>query len=329
VRAVRRSRRAEIQHHDPDMTAMRIVFMGTPHFAAVVLKHLVENGRTPVGVVSQIDRPKGRGRHLVPTPVREAADRYRLPVFQPEKLTAQAFAQIAEWKPDLIAVSAYGKILRKNLLDLPALGCINTHASLLPEYRGAAPLNWAIIRGEQRTGVTIMKLDEGMDTGPMFLREEIPIAADDNVAKLTEKAARLAGELLVEALDEIEAGRAVFTPQNEEDATYAPMLSKEDGLIDWTHSASTIERLIRGVTPWPGAQTVIAGKALKILSATADADCEGEPHVVLEAGKTGIVVAAGQGALRIRELQLEGKRAMTAAEFLNGFSVKIGERLGR
>ncbi|MBZ0271032.1 methionyl-tRNA formyltransferase [bacterium] len=307
---------------------MRTVFMGTPRFAAIVLAHLVENGRAPALVVSQPDRPRGRGRHLEPTPVRAVADESHLPLFQPEKLDAEANARIAAEKPELIFVAAYGKILRPRLLDLPPLGCVNAHASLLPKYRGAAPINWAIIRGESVTGVTIMKMDTGVDTGPTFLRREVPIAPDDNAATLTDKTAHVAGELALLALDAIEGGSAEFAPQDDAHATYAPMLEKDDGLIDWTHTAGDIDRLIRGVTPWPGARTTIRGHDATIIAARPERGVTGEPHVVLEAGKNGLLVACGDGALRVTEIKLAGRKAMAVAALLNGFPIEVGERIG-
>ncbi|MCL4234711.1 MAG: methionyl-tRNA formyltransferase [Deltaproteobacteria bacterium] len=308
---------------------MRIVFMGTPAIAATVLRALVLAGRAPVLVVSQPDRPRGRGLGLVPTPVHAVADELGLPVLQPEKIDDAAFDRLREARPDLIVVVAYGKILRKRVLDLPPHGCVNAHASILPQYRGAAPINWAIIRGESETGVSIMKLDEGMDTGPVGLVRRIPIAPDDTAATLTDKLADLAAAAMVEAIDRIETGEMTWTAQGHDRADYAPMLEKDDGLIDWTRPCFEIDRLIRGVTPWPGAQTTLGSKRLKILAATPEPGVDGEPHVILEAGRDGIVVACGEGALRIARLQLEGKKAMDARDFVVGARLVPGDRIGR
>ncbi|MCC6158644.1 MAG: methionyl-tRNA formyltransferase [Deltaproteobacteria bacterium] len=308
---------------------MRIVFMGTPSIAATVLSALVLAGRAPTLVVSQPDRPRGRGLGLVPTPVHEAADQLGLPILQPEKIDDAAFERLRDVRPDLIVVVAYGKILRKRVLDLPPLGCINAHASILPKYRGAAPINWAIIRGETVTGVSIMKLDEGMDTGPVGLVRQVPIAPDDTAATLTEKLAKLAAVAMTDAIDRIEAGELTWIPQDHDLADYAPMMEKDDGLIDWTRPCVEIDRLIRGVTPWPGAQTTLGPKRLKILSASPERGVDGEPHVVVEAGSGGIVVACGEGALRIGRLQLEGKKAMDARDFVSGARLAPGDRIGR
>ncbi len=308
---------------------MRIVFMGTPAIAATVLRALVRTGRAPVLVVSQPDRPRGRGLGLAPTPVHDVADELGLPVVQPEKIDDAAFERLRDARPDLIVVVAYGKILRKRVLDLPLHGCVNAHASILPKYRGAAPINWAIIRGESVTGVSIMKLDEGMDTGPVGLVRTVPIAPDDTAATLTDKLAILAAEAMIDAIDGIEAGELTWTAQDHDRADYAPMLEKDDGLIDWTRPCVEIDRLVRGVTPWPGAQTTLAGKRLKVLVAEPEPGVDGEPHVVLESGPGGIVVACGEGALRIRRLQLEGKKAMDAREFVSGARLGPGDRIGR
>ncbi len=308
---------------------MRIVFMGTPAIAATVLRALALAGRAPTLVVSQPDRPQGRGLGLVPTPVHAAADEIGMPVFQPEKIDDAAFAHLRGERPDLIVVVAYGKILRPRVLDLPRFGCVNAHASILPKYRGAAPINWAIIRGEFETGVSIMKLDAGMDTGPVGLVRRIPIAPDDTAATLTDKLAHLAAAAMIDAIERIEADEMTWSAQDHDRADYAPMLEKDDGLIDWTRPCAEVDRLIRGVTPWPGAQTTLAGKRLKILAASPEQDFDGEPHVILAAGRDGIVVACGEGALRIVRLQQEGKKAMDARDFVGGARLAPGDRIGR
>jgi methionyl-tRNA formyltransferase len=307
---------------------MRIVFMGTPYFAAVVLRAMAHGGYAPSLVVSQPDKPKGRGRRLCPTPVHEAANELGLPITQPPKLDEAAFRAITEVKPDVIAVAAYGKFLKKNLLDLPPLGCINAHASLLPKYRGAAPINWAIIHGEKIAGVTIMKMDEGMDSGPTSLRSEVPISNEDTAETLTQKMADAAASLMVEAMQKLELGEVRFEPQDHAAATLAPMLTKKDGVIDWTRPAEDIDRLIRGVTPWPGAQTTLRGKRLKIVKARAVSDVGAEPGVIARADADGLLVGAGTGSLQLLEVQLEGKKCMDVGCFLCGMPINSGQVLG-
>ncbi|HEY7584905.1 MAG TPA: methionyl-tRNA formyltransferase [Candidatus Deferrimicrobiaceae bacterium] len=302
--------------------------MGTPAFAVPSLSSLAESENVTL-VVTNPDRPSGRGQALAMPPVKAEAQRLGLPVFQPEKAKhPDSVARIAAEKPDLIVVAAYGHILPKPMLDIPPYGCINVHASLLPKYRGAAPINWAVARGETVTGVTIMKMDVGMDTGPMLLVREMPIDGDDTARTLYDKLSLLGAEALAEALIKLHAGTLKETPQDDALATYAPMLKKEHGEIDWSRPATEVRNLIRGMTPWPSATAFHEGKSLKILSATVR-EGHGEPGEVLEAGRDGMVVACGEGALALGLVQPEGGRAMPSTDYARGRRVKKGDRLSR
>ncbi|HPM76638.1 MAG TPA: methionyl-tRNA formyltransferase [bacterium] len=304
---------------------MRMFFFGTPQFAATILTRLLVAGMTPELVVTQPDRPAGRNRQLTPPPVKEVALAHNLPVLQPEKITRQVREELAARKPDVFVVAAYGKILRPAMLVVPPHGCINAHASLLPHYRGAAPVNWMLVNGETQTGVTIIKMDAGIDTGPVLAERAVPIAADDNAGTLLVKLADLAGDLLIETLPRYLAGDIQPQPQPAE-GSYAPILRKEDGLLDWTQSASAIVNRVRGMTPWPGAYTFWQGKTIKILQAEAAAG-HGAPGEVLQAKKD-LLVAAGEGAVALRQLQMQGKKEMPAAAFLNGVPLAVGDIFG-
>lgn len=305
---------------------MRFVYMGTPQYAATILRYLLDQNLRPTLVVSRPDRPAGRNRRLTPPPTKVVAQEAGLPIFQPEKITADAREKILAEKPDAIVVAAYGKILRPALLNAPPLGCVNAHASLLPAYRGAAPINWALAAGETQTGVSIMLMDEGIDTGPVLAKRVLPIQPEDDAGALLIKLAELAGPLLVETLHAWAAGRITPEPQPEQGASYAPMLAKEDGRLDWTRGATALVDHLRGMNPWPGAQTTWQDKGLKVLRAEATSG-RGAPGEVLVAKKE-LIVAAGEGALRLLEVQLQGKKAMDAASFLNGVHVRAGDRLG-
>jgi len=310
------------------VTPFRVVFMGTPAFAVPSLS-AVAGSETVTLVVTNPDRPSGRGQALSIPPVKAEALRLGVPVFQPEKAKhPDSVTRIAAENPDLIVVVAYGHILPKSILDIPPLGCWNVHASLLPKYRGAAPINWAVARGERVTGVTIMKMDVGMDTGPMLLVRETPISGDDTAGTLFDRLSRLGAEALSEALRRLHEGTISETPQDDRLATHAPMLTKEHGRIDWSRPAVEVRNLVRGMTPWPSAFTTHAGKALKILSATV---CEGrgEPGEILEIGRDGIVVACGEGALALGRVQPEGGREMSSREYAQGRRMAKGERLSR
>ena len=327
---------------------MKIVFMGTPDLAAEVLDTMMKNGCEVTLAVTQPDRPKGRGKSVIKTPVHECADRWGIPVFSPVRVKRpEAVERLREEAPDLIVVAAFGQILSKEILDLPRLGCVNVHASLLPAYRGAAPIQWAVINGEEKSGVTIMQMDEGLDTGDILLQEEIPLVADETGESLYNKMAKLGGELLVKALPMIEQG--TLTPVRQDDAAscYAPMLQKEMGNIDWTMPAVKIERLVRGLNSWPGAYTFMNGKMLKIWRAEVcgaggcggAASAAGEPSDVPAAGaepgtvvgtdKKKIYVACGEGVLALTEVQYEGKKRMNTQAFLLGAKVEPGQKLTR
>ena len=247
---------------------MRIIFMGTPEFAVPSLKALIESEDKVIAVVTQPDKPKGRGLEVVPPPTKVLAEKHGISVLQPQKIkTEEFFNELQKFNPDLICVVAYGKLLPKNILDMPPHGCINVHASLLPKYRGAAPINWAIIRGEKVTGITTMKMDVGMDTGDMLLKREVQIDDEDNGETLSEKLSHVGAELLIDTIRLLKKGELQPIPQDHSQATYTPMLEKEHGKIDWEKPAEEIRNLIRGTLPWPGAYTTLDGKLLKIYRA--------------------------------------------------------------
>ncbi|MFZ5899581.1 MAG: methionyl-tRNA formyltransferase [Bacillota bacterium] len=311
---------------------MRVVFMGTPEFAVVSLRTLVEAGVEVVSVVTQPDRPKGRGKKLCPPPVKEYAVAKGLPVLQPQSIKDSAFKELlAELSPHVIAVVAYGKILPKEILDIPPLGCINVHASLLPKYRGAAPIHWAIINGETETGVTTIFMDQGMDTGDMILQARIKIEPDDTAGSVHDRLAVLGGQLLLKTLRHLAEGTAFRIPQDHSRATYAPLLTKEDEIIDWRKTAQQIVNHIRGMNPWPGAQTTYRGQVLKLWRAEV-ADGEGrasEPGTILAADVfQGIIVQAGEGRVRLCGLQPAGRKPMDAGAFLRGYRLDVGTNLG-
>jgi methionyl-tRNA formyltransferase len=315
------------------MAAMRIIFMGTPELASVSLKALIAwPALEVVGVVTQPDRPRGRDLKLSFSPVKEAALRANLPVFQPERAREESFiGELKTLQPELIAVAAYGQLLPKTILDLPRLGCLNVHTSLLPRYRGAAPIQWAIINGDSETGVTIMKMDPGMDTGHILTQEKTPIAPHDNAETLHDRLAKIGAELLLRTIPDYAAGKIIPQPQPLEGVSHAPKIKKQDGRIDWSLPAQAIANRIRGLVPWPGAFTWLPEESkphlLKLWQAEA-IEGSGDPGEVLAADKTGIVVGCGLGALRIRVLQREGGRPLSAEEFLAGHFVQAGNRLG-
>ena len=311
------------------MTGLRIVFMGTPGFACPTLQTLVDRGERVVGVVTQPDRPKGRGQQLQPPPVKVLAERHGIPILQPLKLRVpEAIEEIRVMAPDLIVVVAFGQILPQSLLDIPPRGCINVHASLLPRYRGAAPLNWCIINGETETGVTTMLMNAGLDTGDMLVKRATPIGPDEDAASLHDRLAVLGAATLAETLDLLVAGRLVPEKQNDALTCYAPLLKKEHGRIDWAREPAAIRNLVRGLTPWPGAYSSLGGKLLKI-SRVACGVGSGTPGTLLRVGRDGIEVACRGGSVLIQELQLEGKRRMAAGEFLAGHPLEPGMLLGQ
>ncbi|NLJ96410.1 MAG: methionyl-tRNA formyltransferase [Clostridiales bacterium] len=310
---------------------MKVIFMGTPDFAVSSLKTIIEAGHEIIGVVTQPDKARGRGGKKSFPAVKVAALEYNLDVYQPVKVRDPKFIQmIADLQPDVIVVAAFGQILPKELLEIPPYGCINVHASLLPKYRGAAPIQAAIINGEEETGVTIMYMDVKLDTGDMILWDSIPITDEDTGGSLHDKLAQLGGELLVKALDQLKDGSAKRIPQDHKSATYVKMMDKEMGNIDFTKSAISIERMIRGLNPWPSAYTQLGEKALKIWSAeVVECSLEAKPGEVIDVNKDYFTVMTGKDALIIRELQLEGKKRLSCDAFLRGYPIEKGIVLGR
>ena len=304
--------------------------MGTPAFAVPSLAALSARENVTL-VLCNPDRPAGRGQVMVSPPVKEEAARRGIPVFQPERARhPEAVARIAAEAPDLIVVVAYGHILPKSILDLPKTMCVNVHASLLPKYRGAAPINWAVARGETETGITIMKMDEGMDTGPILHVRRMPIGGEDTAETMFGKLAELGAEALVEALGLLRKGALPEIPQNGAQATYAPMLKKEHGKIDWGRKASEIRDLVRGMTPWPSAAAMHGGRRIKILSCAVAAEnpaFAGEPGEVVDAGRGGVCVACGSGVLRLVSVQPEGGKVMDAWAYAQGHRLGKGDRL--
>ena len=302
--------------------------MGTPEFAVPSLQALIESEDEVIAVVTQPDKPKGRGLEVAPPPTKVPAEIHGIHVLQPQKIkTDDFFNELKKFNPDLICVAAYGKILPKNILDLPPYGCANVHASLLPQYRGAAPINWAIIRGEKITGITTMKMDEGMDTGDMLLKKELPIEDEDTGETLSQKLSHIGAALLIETIKLLKEGKLNPIPQDHSQATYAPILKKEHGKIDWEKPAEEIKNLIRGTLPWPGAYTTLGGKPLKIYRARVS-EGVGKPGEVIKSDSWILKVATGKDALDILELQVEGGKRLKAEEFLRGRNIKEGAVLG-
>lgn len=312
---------------------MKIIFMGTPDFAAGALEALVRAGHDILLTVTQPDKPKGRSSELVPSPVKVCALEHGIPVFQPRRIKApEAVEELRRYEADIFIVAAFGQILSQEVLDIPHYGCLNIHASLLPKYRGASPIQHVIIDGEEKTGVTIMQMDAGIDTGDMLYKKEIPIQNTDNYETLHDKLTILGGQAIVEALTLLEQGKLTPEKQREEESCYAPLIDKSMGEIDFSQTAAVIDRKIRGMTPWPSAFTSYRGKQLKIWRAEPDGsvnqDTAHSPGEILRTDKNSVTVAAGEGALRIFELQLEGKKRMTAHDFLLGVKMQPGELLG-
>ena len=309
---------------------MRIVFMGTPDFAVPSLRKLVECGHQVCGVFTQPDKPKNRGMKLLPTPVKEYAMSVGIPVFQPATLRdGSALEQLRQLEPELIVVAAYGKILPVEILQLPPLGCINVHSSLLPKYRGAAPINWAILNGERETGVTIMYMAEGLDTGDMLASSATPIDLNESAQQLHDPLAQMVADLLPQVLEQLEQGTAVAVPQDDALSCYAPMLSRALSPIDWTRTATEIHNQVRGLTPWPSATAMVDGVRCKITgTAVTDQKTAQAPGTCVKADKHGLQVACGQGTvLEILELQPDGKKAMAAHAFLLGHPMKEKEAI--
>ena len=320
---------------------MRIVFMGTPDFSVPALKALVEAGHQVIAVVTQPDKPKGRGKEVQMTPVKIQAMEYGIPVYQPAKVREASFVEVLKGlEADVYVVIAFGQILPKAVLELPKYGCINIHASLLPKYRGAAPIQWCVIDGERETGITTMMMAEGLDTGDMLEKAVIPIEEKETGGSLHDKLSMAGGDLILSTLKKLEEGTLVRTPQTDEGTCYAKMLTKSLGDIDWNQGAVSIERLIRGLNPWPSAYTMWNGKTIKIWAADVIAGREAAdflsesgvpaetgtaPGTVVCSDKRGLVVCTGGGLLSIRELQMEGKKRMDTPAFLRGYPIPAGD----
>jgi methionyl-tRNA formyltransferase len=306
-----------------------IVFMGTPQIAAVTLEQLIQGPDPIVGVVTQPDRPAGRGQESLPSPVSRVAESLGIPVVAPGKIRdPELLKTLKGWDPQIIVVVAYGRILPKTILDLAPYGCLNVHYSLLPKYRGPAPAAWTIINGESVAGVTTMKLVEKMDAGPIYLQEATAVAPDETAGSLQAKLAPIGARLLFETLRRLKVGSLIAEEQDESAVTFAPILKKEDGLIDWAQPALMIERRVRGFDPWPGAYSHIGGKLLKIFRATVVlADTKGSPGEVMRADAGGLWVATSSGLLGLEEVQLENRKRLSVVEFLRGARIKPGDRL--
>ena len=310
---------------------MKIVFMGTPDFAVGTLEALIQAGHELIGVVTQPDKPKGRRKTLMAPPVKEVALKHQIPVYQPQKVRETEFTEtLRRLAPDVIVVAAFGQIITKEILEIPRYGCINVHASLLPAYRGAAPIQWAVINGEKESGVTIMQMDEGLDTGDMIDKVVVPLAEDETGGSLFDKLSQAGAGLCVKVLKDLEEGKAVREKQPEESTTaHASMISQKMGQVNWNESAKSIEQLIRGLNPWPSAYTKLQGKTLKLWQAQVEEqEEEGRPGEILRVEKDAFYVKTGKGLLKIKEVQLEGKKRMDTGAFLRGFHLNTGELLG-
>lgn len=314
-----------------DPRSLRTVFMGTPEFALPTLEGLLATGLPVIGVYTQPDRPSGRGKQLTPPPVKQLATAHGIPLFQPLRLRLpEVVAELQALAPDLIVVVAYGQILPKSVLDIPKYGCINVHASLLPKYRGAAPINHAIMAGESETGVTTMYMDVGLDTGDMLVKRITSIGPNETAGELHDRLAQLGSEALLATLDHLCAGTLVREKQDEALTCYAPLLKKEQGLIDWSRSASELHNQVRGLDPWPGAYTLLAGDPLKLARTLPLQELHAAPPgTVLGADGSGLRIACGNGVLKVGELQLPGRKRLPAAEFLRGCALPVGTGLGQ
>lgn len=321
------------------MKPLRVVYMGTPEFAVPALRALIASQDEVVGVFTNPDRPSGRGKKLKAPPVKEVAEAAGVPVVQPQKARGpEVVARLKEWAPDVIVVAAYGQILKADVLDLPPMGCLNIHASLLPKYRGAAPINYAIMAGEEEAGVTIMKMEEGLDTGPMILKKKTLIAPLETAQELHDRLAIMGADLIVDVMRLLHLESVTLIPQDDTKATWAPMLSKADGAIDWTRSARQVVDQIRGLNPWPGCYSYLrreAGESVRVKFHLArrapDEEFGGAPGTVVavDPGQGILRVATGQGCIDCLELQAPGRRAMEIGDFLNGFEVHEGEAFVR
>lgn len=311
---------------------MRIVFMGTPDFSVPTLEALVASEHEVVGVVTQPDKPKGRGKEIHMSPVKECALQHNIPVYQPVRARDEAFVdEMRALNPDVMVVIAFGQILPKSLLELPKYGCVNIHASLLPKYRGAAPIQWAVINGDEETGITTMMMDVEMDTGDMLEKTVVKLDPEETGGSLFDRLSLLGGDLILSTLSKLEKGEITPVPQDHEKATYVKKISKSMGDIDWTMDAVSIERLVRGLNPWPSAFTRWNGKMLKIWEAKIlpDPDVKLPCGSVISASDEGLKIQTGAGVLCVTSLQLEGKKRMDTAAFLRGYQVAAGSMMER
>lgn len=301
---------------------MRIVFLGTPDFGVPSLEALIREGHEVVAAFTQPDRPKGRGKKMEFCPVKACAVSHGIPVYQPVKIRLESVDDLKALAPDVCVTAAFGQILSQEILDIPKIGTVNVHSSLLPKYRGSSPINWAIICGETVTGVTTMMTDKGMDTGDILLQKEVEILPGETAGELTDRLAEIGAELLVETLRQLEKGICPRKPQDHEQMSYYPMLKKEMGLIDWGMGADEIICRIRGLSPWPGTYTYIGGEMLKVWQGAAEEVNIGQPGDILEAdGKKGLLIQAGKNAVRVQELQAQGGKRIKAVDYLRGHPV--------
>lgn len=309
---------------------MKVLFMGTPDFAVSALEALIQSEHEVVGVVTQPDKPKGRGKEMQFPPVKECAVKYNIPVYQPVKVkTPEGVETLRSFGADIFVVAAFGQILSKEILDMPKYGCINIHASLLPKYRGAAPIQWAVINGDKQSGVTIQQMNEGIDTGDIWLKSVVDLEPKETGESLYEKLSKTGAELVLQVLLIIEEGKVKPEKQDESLSTHVGKLSKALGCIDWNKSAAEIERLIRGLNSWPSAYTSFKGKTLKIWDAdVVEQSADGVPGSIAEVTKESITVNTGDGKLLLKNIQLEGKKRMAVKDFLLGYKVETGETLG-
>ncbi|SEF53517.1 methionyl-tRNA formyltransferase [Eubacterium ruminantium] len=311
-----------------DNKDIKILYMGTPEFAVNALKSIIDAGYNVIGCYTQPDKSQGRSKKLVPSPVKEAALEAGIPVFQPVKLREEEnVSAIREMNPDIIVVAAYGQILPKSILDIPKYGCVNIHASLLPKYRGAAPIEWSVINGEKETGVTTMFMAEGLDTGDIIEKSVTAIGEKETAEELRKRLAEMGAELIISTISKLISGEVDRTPQDDSKSNYAVRLSKEMGRVNWALPAENIERLIRGLQPWPVVYTELNQKSLKIYEADVVNDINGTPGEIVEVGKKYFTVACGKGGLKILKVQPEGKKMMDTVAFLNGNKLEAGMKM--
>lgn len=307
---------------------MKIIFMGTPDFAAASLEALIDSRHEIQAVVTQPDKPKGRKGELTPSPVKVVAEEKVIKVYQPLKVRDEEFVEtLRAYNPDVIVVVAFGQIIPLSILQMPKYGCVNIHGSLLPKYRGAAPIQWAVLDGEKETGITTILMDEGIDTGDILLKKTIKIDMDETSGSLFDKLMALGAETILETLDELEKGSLTPIKQGESPTAYAKMLTKAMGLIDFTRPAKELDCFVRGMDPWPSAYTRLSGKTLKLWKVRA-VEGSGKAGSVIGIGKESFIVACGEGAIEVLEVQLEGKKRMSAGDFLKGITLNIGQELG-